>query len=290
MKIVVTSCSKIQQISPQPVWKEIKEESPDVLILLGDNIYLDHDKHKSADKLRTELQGLYSDQLNDRYFSELLDDIRSRGAKLLAIYDDHDFIGNNRYGGDNDPSLRDVAREELIHAFAIPITGDDVYSLTQTELVDIVVLDERFYRQKPSNSRGDRDAVLGAKQWEWFEDVVTSSDAPYLVVASSSTYHDFIGESWEQYPGAFDRMRRLLSEKDGTLIISGDVHRNELYDDSGVMEIVTSAVARKSVVFGKKRKNYGVFTFSDNSMRVDLRSLKSGWRFDLTIPLDNWEL
>ncbi|MES9969866.1 MAG: alkaline phosphatase D family protein [Candidatus Thiodiazotropha sp.] len=118
------------------------------------------------------------------------------------------------------------------------------------------MLDERFYRQSPEEARGDRDAILGEKQWFWFEDILKNNNSKYLVIGLSSTFHDFIGESWEQYPGAFERMRRLLGDRKGRLIISGDVHRNAMYDDSGVMEIVTSAVARNSVVFGKKRENY----------------------------------
>jgi alkaline phosphatase D len=290
MKIAITSCSKIQQISPQPVWSDIKKERPDVLMLLGDNIYLNKDKHKDPNKLQSELRMLYQQQLNEPNFKALLADLHERGGKLLAIYDDHDFIGNNRYGGDSDLELGKIARKELINAFSIPTTNDDVYSLTQTGLVDIIMLDERFYRRSVKASRNDRDAILGAQQWTWLEHTVKKSQAKYLLIGSSSTFHHFIGESWERYRGAFSRMRSLLREKKGHVIFSGDVHRNAMYDDSGVMEIVTSAVARNSVVFGKKRQNYCIATFSEDAMHIDLRSLKSGWRFNTTVSLNNWEL
>ena len=45
MKLAVASCAKLQQTNPQPVWAEIMAERPDVLLLLGDNIYLDKDNH-----------------------------------------------------------------------------------------------------------------------------------------------------------------------------------------------------------------------------------------------------
>lgn len=290
MKIAVASCTKFQQTNPQPVWQEIIDEKPDILLLLGDNIYLDHDHHSDPEKLRRELNQLYSTQLAESNFKALITDLYARGGKLLSIYDDHDFIGNDRYGGDQDPLLREASRDELILAFSPPMTGEDVYSVTHADLVDIIVLDERFYRQSPSELEGDRDAILGAKQWIWFESIVESSTAEYLIVASSTTFHKFINESWEQYPMAFERMRQLLSGQPGRVIISGDVHRNAMYDDSGVMEIVTSAVARNSVGFGRPRKNYGIFTFDDNSMQVELRSLKAGWRFDVSIPLADWQL
>lgn len=291
MKIAVTSCAKLQQTNPQPVWSEIRQECPDALLLIGDNIYLDHDNHSNAERLRDELRRLYSAQLAEPNFAALLADLRERGKPVFAIYDDHDFLGNNRYGGDNDTALREAARAELVSAFDPPKTGEDIYSAHTVGPVDIVVLDERFYRESPLVSRADRDAILGAKQWTWFENFVNRNEAaPFLLVASSTTFHSFGDESWEQYPGAFDRMRALIGNRPGKMIVSGDVHRNALYDDSGVLEVVTSGVARKGIVFGTPRKNYGILTFDDEKVRVELRSLKSGWRFDVTIERSNWKL
>lgn len=301
MKIVVTSCCKLEHVNPQPVWRDIMQENPDVLILAGDNIYLDCDHHRNPLKLGAELRTLYKKQADEPHFKALISDIRSRGAKLLSIYDDHDFMGNNRHGGDNDPDLRDAARAELVAAFSPPLTGNDVYSVSRLGLIDIVILDERFYRRTPSVSKGDRNAILGHTQWNWFENIVADSDAKYLMVISSSTFHEFqnlgilnelFGESWEEYPSAFERMRQLLTKdnKAGRIIISGDIHRNDMYDDSGVMEFATSAVARKSFKYGTSRENYGVFTFDEDSMRVELRSLKKRGRYDFTIPLNNWSL
>ena len=53
--IAAASCANIQQVNPQPVWSEIRAERPDVLLLLGDNIYLDHDRHSSPDKLQRDI-------------------------------------------------------------------------------------------------------------------------------------------------------------------------------------------------------------------------------------------
>ena len=41
-KIVFTSCMDAERVPTQPVWDRIKdEERPDVLMLLGDQIYMD---------------------------------------------------------------------------------------------------------------------------------------------------------------------------------------------------------------------------------------------------------
>lgn len=119
---------------------------------------------------------------------------------------------------------------------------------------------------------------------------MAASSASYLVFASSTTFHQFGDESWEQYPAAFERLRALIRPRVGALVLSGDVHRNGLYDDSGVIEVVSSAVARKGIVFGATRKNYGILSFGERWVRVELRALKSHGRFDVTIPLNEWRL
>ena len=290
VKIAAASCANIQQINPQPVWSEIRAERPDVLLLLGDNIYLDHDHHSSPDKLRRELQRLYAAQLGEPHLLALLADLKARSATLLATYDDHDFLGNNRNGGDHDPDLRAAAREEFVRAFAPNLTSSDIFRVVRFPLVDIIALDTRFYRRSAGESKHDRDAILGAPQWSWLEETLTTSVTKFLVVSSSTTFHSFGNESWEQYPSAFERMRGLLRNRRGALLVTGDAHRNALYDDSGVIEVVTSGVARTGLMYGSPRKNYGILTCTEDSIRVDLRSLKVGSRFDCTISLTNWTL
>ena len=56
------------------------------------------------------------------------------------------------------------------------------------------------------------------------------------------------------------------------------------------MEIVTSAVARPGVLFGAERGNWGLFTFTDVAMRVQLNSLKVNWRKDFQVQLAHWTL
>lgn len=290
MKLAVTSCAKLQQINPQPVWSEIRAERPEGLLMLGDNIYLDRDNHNDPAALARELRGLYEAQRAEPNFAALLADLQSRGVPLMAIYDDHDFIGNNRYGGDHDPALAQAAREEFVRAFSPGLSGQDVYCKRTLGNVDVLMLDARYYRRSPKVSGQDPDAVLGVRQWSWLEREIHASTAAFLVVASSTTFHQFGDESWEQYPAAFERLRALIGHRKGALVLSGDVHRNALYDDSGVLEVVTSAVARKGLMFGVARKNYGLLHFGAEALRIELRSLKAHSRFDITIALQDWQL
>jgi hypothetical protein len=238
-----------------------------------------------------ELRQKYAAQFEEQNFAALLTDVRARGGEVVAIYDDHDFLGNNRYGGDYGHVLRDAARAEFVTAFHPAMTGPDFYSDRRLGLVDIIVLDERFYRTSPMDAGGDRDAILGADQWNWLEQTLSANtEAKYTLVASGTTLHTFADESWEQYPGAFQQLVGLLSGRRGALVVSGDLHRNATYDDSGVRDRhLRSRTQRHRVRFAAQGLLY-LLNFDEQKVHVDLRSLKVQWRYKFDIPLANWAL
>ena len=47
-KIAIASCCKIQIQPVQPAWSRIKAENPDLLLLLGDNVYMKQTDGKKA--------------------------------------------------------------------------------------------------------------------------------------------------------------------------------------------------------------------------------------------------
>ena len=148
MKLALASCAKLQSTNPQPVWAEIQTERPDARLLLGDTVYLNHDRHDDPAALGAELRALYAAQLAKPNFAHLLNDLRARGAQVLAIYDDHEFLGNNRYAGDHSAALRESACVEFIRAFAPPQTGQNVYHL------------RRVASRRACRHRGARRALL----------------------------------------------------------------------------------------------------------------------------------
>lgn len=288
MKIAFASCAKIQDLALQPAWDDIRVQRPDVLLLLGDTVYLDRNDHHDPAQLAADLRQLYQRQFAQPQFAALRADLLQRGGQLVAIYDDHDFLGDNRCGGDAEPALREAARAEFVRAFDPLCTGPEVYALHRLGLVDLVLLDLRFHRLAAPG--GDRDALLGPGQWQWLERAVAASSAPYLVVASSITMHRFGSESWEDHPAAFRRLRALLQHRPGALVVSGDVHHNAAYDDSGVVEIVSSGVARVGAMFHAERRNWGLLDFSPERLQVSLHSLKVTGRLAFELPLARWAL
>ena len=290
VKLVMASCTNLQQVASQAVWADIQAEKPDALLLLGDNVYLSRNDHDDAQALATELRALYAQQWAEPHFAALLADLRARRAALLAVYDDHDFLGENRVGCAAAPALVAAAQGAFLQAFALPENTVVTYRRQRLGVLDVLLLNTRLYRCPPSTAaaRASRDAVLGATQWAWFEAELKACTAPYLAVVSSITAHQWTDECWECYPAAFARLRALIGHRKGCVFLSGDVHRNAAFDDSGIVELVSSGVARKSLAFGTAHCNYGVLNFGPQALQVDLRSLKAGGRFSFEIALADW--
>lgn len=290
LRLAVASCSHIQQVPSQPVWADIQAGRPDALLLLGDTVYLDRDDHDNPAVLAHELDRLYAAQTAEPHFAALRADLQARGAPLIAVYDDHDFLGDNRCGADEPPALRDAARASFVRAMAPRTTGAEVYRHESLGRVDVLVLDGRYHRRSALVSALDPDALLGARQWAWFEQALAACTAPYVVVATCTPFYNWGDECWEQYPLAFARLVGLLIGRPGVLVLSGDAHRNAVYDDAGVIEIVCSAVARRGRASGRLRSNHGLLSFDEHGVRVQLHAHMVGWRFDFRIERQAWAL
>jgi phosphodiesterase/alkaline phosphatase D-like protein len=293
VRLIIASCCKIQDAAVDlGVWTEIAGANPDALLLLGDNIYLEDDQRTDPVALKDELDARYRELMAEQHFKALLEQLAAGQRPVLACYDDHDFLGNDRYGGDVASALREAARQAFIACWHPQQTEDDVYSRLSLGEVDVIVLDTRYYREnRLAPGSATRDAVLGARQWTWLESELARSTSAYVVVASGSTFHNFgHAECWERYPAAFARMRDLLRGRPGALIVAGDIHTNGLYDDSGVIEIVSSGVARRGMIFGGLKRNYGILEFDPRGVDIDLRSNKVYSRFSTRVELACWVL
>lgn len=117
MKIVFTSCMDAERVVDQAIWARIAQEHPDVLMLLGDQIYMDWGVGLETEGWRalTAAQpklGLeyYAREMYRRYalqwgvaaFRELICGFVGRAdpGRLLLTWDDHDFAWNNSLGVD----------------------------------------------------------------------------------------------------------------------------------------------------------------------------------------------
>ena len=87
-RIAITSCCRGHSFDEQPVWADIEEEKPDLLLLLGDQIYMNNHEWR-----HWELDKYYQMQLAEPHFAWLIEKV-----PFLATWDDHDFGPNDARG------------------------------------------------------------------------------------------------------------------------------------------------------------------------------------------------
>ncbi|RZI82357.1 MAG: hypothetical protein EOP38_16195 [Rubrivivax sp.] len=132
MKIAFTSCMDADDHDSQPVWTRMAQQAPDVLMLLGDQIYMDWDptalfdespERRRLDRKPEKYLPRFVQEMHDRYamqweVPEFQAFIRGFVAehgpdRVLVTWDDHDFAWNNGCGG-GDPGKPRYAKPEVV--------------------------------------------------------------------------------------------------------------------------------------------------------------------------------
>lgn len=113
MKIAFTSCADPLDAPRQQVWQTIRDQNPDHLILLGDQIYMDYGIHTKNFPLGTPVSDtdvppdLFAKEVHRRYHLQwqLMRDsglFNNATLGIHGIWDDHDFGANNSCGSNVD--------------------------------------------------------------------------------------------------------------------------------------------------------------------------------------------
>jgi alkaline phosphatase D len=293
MRIAFASCIKAQDVPNQDIWEEIQNLSPDVFLLLGDNVYIDAGFHPgSATDVRGELQARYQVQTNEPHFKALLEKLSSQGKRVSAIWDDHDFLGNDTVGGNVALDIKSASRDCFHQAMPYSNNKPEVYHSFDIGLARFIMLDVRFYRFA-KESQGTTNDILGDTQLSWLK-AQLAHPLPYTIVCSGTTFYKYPGlqsECWTKFPRARNQVLDLLAGRSGVLYLSGDIHSNEIGDADGLVEVVSSGAARHSLnPFGGKLRNYGYIDLHEAAAEIHLRGNKAKECRDITLQLNAWHV
>ncbi|MFO0907424.1 MAG: alkaline phosphatase D family protein [Isosphaeraceae bacterium] len=236
-RIAFGSCAT--QERPQPIWDAVNAAKPDLLLLLGDNIYADTE---NMDVMRAK----YAKLAAKPGFQTL----RAR-VPILATWDDHD-LGVNDGGSDyprkvesqqifldffgDRPDSPRRKREGVYDAFVFGPEG---------RRVQVIMLDTRYFRSSPLKrktlvKRGEgpyepnpdpNATMLGADQWRWLEEQLRKPAELRVVVSSIQVVAEDHGwEKWANLPLERERLYRLIRETgaEGVVFLSGDRHLAEI--------------------------------------------------------------
>lgn len=253
MRLVFLSCMSPRLVRPQPVWGHVSALTPDVLVLLGDNVY--HDVPDTwVDDLQAMLPNAFADHLLGRYREQLAEPgfaalVRNPAVRKFALWDDHDFLWNNANGGDlvAHPDSREkmqittnlmrIFREVLdTHDPARwPATTSDARIWQGIGPNDFAWLGHTAVTLEPGRtvlhltdgrSFRKKKVLLGDAQRASMQAAFASDPKVLHIVASGLPFHPGRGEGWHKAPGDHDWLLAQAGAR-GWLMLSGDKHKND---------------------------------------------------------------
>lgn len=246
------SCAS--QKMAQPYWHTMSQLEPDLVVLMGDNVYAD-----CNDTACTNLRQAYDEWDSHGSFQSAKSVI-----PVTAVLDDHDY-GQGDCHADN--PYKNVAKQMFIDFFDIPQDriheNDGVYAVYEWgplgNKVQLILLDTRFARSPfldtdepgapgkesyiPDTENHDKQ-MLSPEQWTWLEEQTSRPVDVRLVVSSIQVLAEGNGfEGWRMLPYERDRLTNLLQSQTSTstIILSGDRHKGGFYRYQNLTEVTASS-------------------------------------------------
>ncbi|MCH9688039.1 MAG: alkaline phosphatase family protein [Deltaproteobacteria bacterium] len=231
-RIAFGSC--LDQEKPSPIFDAIIEYEPQLMLMLGDNVYANAEDEAT---LREAYAALGS---NEGF-------VRMReSTPLITTWDDHDY-GRDDVGSEH--RQREMSQRVMLDFFGEPAdsprrTRPGVYRADVVgppgRRVQVLTLDTRYFRSElrrvaargrylPSDDPSD--TMLGQAQWTWLEQQLQQPAVVRLLLSSVqllSNDHDY--ESWGVMPLQRERLLSLIGSTGahGVIVLSGDRHHAEL--------------------------------------------------------------
>ena len=206
------------------IFESMANEAPDMMLWLGDNIYLREVDFQSY----SGFVHRYSHMRSTPEMARLL-----KACPNYAIWDDHDFGPN-----DSDGSwIHADWSKEAFQAFwanpsyGLPNAPRSISTAFRFVDMEFFLLDNRTYRVNHYNKTNEPQ-VLGQAQIDWLIQSLRKSRAPFkFVVLGGQLLSDAaVYENVAQFPGERKQILDRLEAEDirGVVFLSGDRHTTEL--------------------------------------------------------------
>lgn len=270
------------------MWNTIAGYSPDALLLLGDNVYIDYPTSRPMQDY------CYHRRQSRPEFAAL-----TAQTPVFAIWDDHDFGTNDCVEGPlvDVPAWKPRVWEVFQRNWPNPpYAGGDApgcYYAWRLGDVEFFFLDGRYYRADESHGV-DPPSMLGPAQKAWLIDAAVRSDAAFKVLVSPVPWtFEAKGDSrdtWNGFRAERDEIFGSLTAHGvtGVLLLSADRHRSDLWriDRDGaypLYEFCSSrltnqhvhAVMPQAMHSYNAKQSFGLveFDLSDERRSIDLRAI-----------------
>ena len=260
-RLAFASCNK--HLRAQPIWKQIADESPDLFIWGGDNVYADG-------KGIAEILHAYNIQNSSEDYKSF-----KSVTPIIGTWDDHDYGKNN---GGHEYEFKDLSKKYALDFFEEPLDSSRrtnpgiqtsyVFGEDQ-EKIKIILLDNRYFKDET------KGALLGAYQWKWLEGELLDSRISLFVIVSGisiltpKTIHS---EEWADYPRERERLQKLMkATKKPYVYLAGDRHFSDIFTKGDELEFLSSGMTHNTerIVRPLLRMQYPAPVFKHNFGLID---------------------
>ncbi|MBL7952442.1 MAG: alkaline phosphatase family protein [Flavobacteriales bacterium] len=224
------------------IFDAIAVQRPDIMLWLGDNIYLREPDWGS----RSGFLHRYTHTRSTPELQRLL-----RSTSHAAIWDDHDFGPND---GDASFVGAAMAREVFDMFWPNPTNGVPGVEGNTTMFsyydADLFLLDDRTFRV-PGDAKTSEPAILGEAQLDWLVRALKYSDASFKLVALGTQFLNTgaVYEIHSTVPKERAELLRRIEEEGirGVVFLTGDRHFTELSalklkDGRTIYDLTTSPI------------------------------------------------
>lgn len=254
VRIAFGSC--LRQDRPQPIWADITAARPQLMLMMGDNVYGDFNTPDAK-----PLADAYAMLARNPDFASA-----RRTVPMLAIWDDHDY-GMNDAGASFPYRLASAQLFHRFWGFEMQRAAIDGIHYSRTfgpagRRVQIIMLDTRTLRsdlrRKTSSFQHwgayepDADpgkTMLGEEQWAWLEQQLLEPADLRILVSSIQVLAEGHGwERWGNFPRERAKLIALLERLDArnTILLSGDRHAGAFYRQAhgrlDLLEVTSSSL------------------------------------------------
>lgn len=230
LKVVFGSCMDHRRSDKtREIWHRIQEDQPDVLILLGDEVYVYPIKGNVIQDVAEFWQN-YQEAWNSVEFFRL-----PHLIPTYSTWDDHE-TGQNDSDGSFAPLP--IARETFLDFFGTQQNGKSergpgVSTFVSHGGFDFYLMDDRTWRTPDEENRAppELETHWGEEQENWLIDKLRKNKNPAWLVNGSQFFGGYLPkESYENdHPVSFKKMLARIKETNArVMLVSGDRHFSEL--------------------------------------------------------------
>jgi len=210
------------------MWTTIDSHDPAFFLMLGDNVYIDDPTHPASQRYC-----YYRRQSRPEWRRFV------SGTPVYAIWDDHDFVTNDAWGGPavDEPAWKGDVWRVFQQNWVNPAYGGGAdqpgcwFDFYWGD-VHVIMLDGRYYRQSP---REANPSMLGPAQKAWLKKTLAEGRATFTVLASPVPWAPGTKpgsrDTWDGYAREREEIFDWIASQriEGVILLSADRHRSDLW-------------------------------------------------------------